>query len=163
MICVDTNVLIWGVQGAARAAQIGMVDRTRRFLRWLFKANDLVMVPAVVVSEYLHNFPAFEHARQLRVLEENFVISPFDIRCAAVASEMQSAGRVTVGVPGARQTLKADTQIIATAICHGARAIVTADVAEFFRLAKGRIAILDVPDIWERPHMSEHDCSETGV
>ena len=40
----------------------------------------------------------------------------------------------------------ADVQIIATAICHGASQIVTGDTAEFRRIARDRIQVIEVPE-----------------
>jgi predicted nucleic acid-binding protein len=150
LICIDTNILIWGVQGVARAGQEGMIERTQRFLRRLAADGEQIMVPAVVVGEYLYAFPADEHEAQIQALSANFFLPPFDIRCAAIASRIQTVGPAVQGVAGVRNTLKADCQIIATAICHGADRIITANVDEFVRLACNRIPVSSVPEVWEQ-------------
>ena len=55
MICIDTMVLIWGVQRNRNAV---MVERTSRYLSYLEEENEIVMVPSVAVAEYLHGISA---------------------------------------------------------------------------------------------------------
>lgn len=155
MICIDTNVLIWGVQGVARQSQEGMIDRTRRFLAQLARDSEQVMVPSVAVSEYLQGFPVEEQTTQLEVLSGNFFVPSFDARCAALAAELQRVGPAVRGEPGVRVTFRADAQIIATAICHGASQIVTGNLEEFRRIARERIPVIEVPETWEQPDMLE--------
>ena len=151
MICIDTNVLIWGVQGAARAAQTAMIDRTRRWLARLARENEQIMVPAVVVGEYLHGFPLEQRDAQFQAISRDFFLPAFDARCAAKAAELhQIAGPPARREPGARVTFKADVQIIATAICHGATVIVTGNLDEYRRIAGDRIRVTDVPEVWEQ-------------
>lgn len=150
MICIDTNVLIWGVQGVSRPDQEVMIGRTQRYLRQLSRDNERVMVPSVVVGEYLQGFPDNEHDAQLGVLSANFFLPPYDARCASLAAQLQSAGQPSHGQAGVRITFKSDVQIIATAICHGATKIVTANHDEYRRIAGNRILVSDVPDVWEQ-------------
>jgi predicted nucleic acid-binding protein len=153
VICIDTNVLIWGVQGVAQPAQEGMIDRTRRYLAQLARDNEQVMVPSVVVSEYLQGFPLEEHPAQIEALAGGFFVAAFDARCAALAAELQRIGPAARAAPGSRIALKADCQIIATAISHGASRIVTNNLEEFRRIARDRIPVIDVPETWEQPDM----------
>ena len=157
MICIDTNVLIWGVQGVARPAQEGMIDRTRRYLAQLARDHEQVMVPSVAVGEYLQGFPAEEQAAQLEVLSGVFFVPAFDARCAALAAELQRVGPAFRGEPGVRVVFRADVQIIATAICHSAAQIVTGNVDEFRRIAGNRIPVIEVPETWEQGELlGEH-------
>jgi predicted nucleic acid-binding protein len=156
LICIDTNVLIWGVQGVARPAQVGMVDRTRRYLAQLARDNEQVMVPAVVVGEYLQGFPANERGEQLQALSRGFFLPAYDARCAALAAELLPIGPDARGEPGARVAFRADVQIIATAICHGATQIVTGNTDEYRRIAGERIPVMEVPETWEQGELLEH-------
>jgi len=158
VICIDTNVLIWGVQGMSRQTQQGMIDRTRRYLAQLARDKERVMVPAVAVGEYLQGFPPQEHRQQLEILARVFFVPGFDVRCAALAAELQMVGPAARGKPGVRVTFKADAQIIATAICHGASQIVTGNAEEYKRIARDRIPVVEVPSVPEQTDMLErHD------
>jgi predicted nucleic acid-binding protein len=160
LICIDTNVLIWGVQGTSRPTQTGMIDRTRRWLKQMAKDNEQIMVPSVVVAEYLSGFPIEEQVEQLQVLSRLFFLPAYDARCAALAAELQKAGAPAQREPGARVAFKADIQIIATAICHGATLIVTGNVDEYQRVAGPKIPISDVPEAWEQPDLDLQDGSQ---
>lgn len=155
MICIDTTVLIWGVQGVARPSQEGMIDRTRRYLAQLTRDNEQIMVPSVAVGEYLQGFPAEEQTAQFEVLAGVFFVPAYDARCAALAAELQRVGPPARGEPGVRVAFRADAQIVATAICHGASQIVTGNLEEFRRIARDRIRVVEVPETWEQPDMLE--------
>ena len=108
MICIDTNVLIWGVQGVARPAQQGMVDRTRRYLAQLARDSEQLMVPSVaVVGEYLQGFPPDEQPAQLEVLSGVFFVAAYDARCAALGG---AAAASRAGSPGRARSARSRFQ-----------------------------------------------------
>lgn len=151
MICLDTMVLIWGVQGAARSRQEHMVERTRRFLRSLRADNEVLMVPTPALAEYLQGFQATDRRSQFVRLEEFFFLPAFDSASAYLAAELSRQKVVREAYrSGDRQAVKTDIQIIATAIVHGAERIVTHDVDDFRRVAGQRIRVSDVPSIAEQ-------------
>ena len=153
MICFDTMVLIWGVQGAARPGQEEMIDRTRRYIRSLAKENQQIMVATPALTEYLQHFDERERKRQLELLEKHFLIASFDLPSAYLAAGLaRKAGGPSRQGSIPRQAVKTDYQIIATAIVHGAVSIITSasEREHFERLAAGKIRVLDVPDVHEQ-------------
>jgi predicted nucleic acid-binding protein len=148
MICIDTAVLIWGVQGVAKGAhRQRMVDLTSRWLLSLKDAKEILMVPTPVLAEYLQGFPdPKERAQQLETLQSFCFIPAFDMPSAFLAADLsQSPAVQELAREGDRQALKTDVQIIATAITHQAEMIVTGNVGEFRRIARDRIPIREVP------------------
>jgi len=144
-VAVDTMTLVWGIK------QVGNPDYLRR-ARWLFEELDRddarIIVPAVVVAEYLTNVP--EHLR-MGVLAEftgRFFVAPFDAKCAPVSARLWQKGRKARARrnPGDRKCLRADTLIIATAYVHGAREFYSGD-AKCRKLADGLMDPKDLPDI----------------
>ncbi len=148
MLCLDTMILIWGVQKVAKPQQRFMIERTERFLDHL-GANETIMVPSVALGEYLTGFRDVQvQKRQFASINSRFFVPAFDPECAALAAELAvSPEAQQLFAAGERRTVKADLQIIATAIVHGADAIVTANVQEYVKLARNRIQIKDVPDV----------------
>jgi len=71
MICFDTMVLIWGVQGVARPGQEEMIDRTRRYIKSLTREHRRVMIPTPALTEYLQHFDDAERRHQLELLERH--------------------------------------------------------------------------------------------
>lgn len=149
MICFDTMVLVWGVQGAATTGQEEMIARTRRYISSLRAQNDLIMIPTPALAEYLQGFDTDERKRQLQVLERHFFIPAFNLPAAYLAAGLaRNAAHDNDTIP--RQTVKTDIQILATAIVSGATQLVTHEKAHFERLAAGRIEILEVPNVHEQ-------------
>ena len=149
MICFDTPIVIWGVQGVADSTQTVMIDRTRRYIESLAASRERVMIPSVVASEYLAAFRSeTERARQMMQLERYFYVPPLDAPAATVAATLfDNSASAASRTQGWRQRLKADCYIVATAIVHGAKVIVTSsdELPKFIRIAGGRIKVIEVP------------------
>lgn len=153
MLCLDTMVMIWGVQKVARVGQERQVELAKRFLDSL--DAERVMIPSVVLAEFLAGFEDNrERAAYGSLLSRRFFVAPFDAPSASLAAEIsRNALAPTAKDALARRCLKADAQIIATAIVHGADMIVTANVAEYRRLASDRIKIVDLPETPVQPNL----------
>jgi predicted nucleic acid-binding protein len=150
MICLDTTVLIWGVQGVAQGLhRQHMIERTDRYLKSLRRKNETLMVPAPVLAEYLQGFAdPRQRAAQLRAFQEGFFVPPFDLPSAFLAAELSQSPEVAkLAQEGDRKAIKTDVQIIAIAIVHQADLIVTGNASEFRRIAGGKILISEVPDV----------------
>lgn len=149
MICIDTMVLIWGVQKKARLGQEHMVERTGRWLRSL-AASERLMIPSVVVAEYLAPFKGAEKARQLKALEQGFYVPALDLASAALASDLISKAPRDALKHLSREIIKSDCYILATAIVHGATLLVTENQDDFKKLAGGKIRLAGVPEVPEQ-------------
>lgn len=151
-MCFDTNLLIWGVQKVANAGQEYLIDRTARFIEHLDHQGAVIVVPSVVLGEYLLGTPKEEHAAVLRVFTRRFEIAPYDAPSAGLAAILWQdlkSGELAQSewLKGkARAELKADVQWVATAIVHGANVIYSND-GDVEKIANGRIKVLEVPDI----------------
>lgn len=77
-------------------------------------------------------------------------VAPLDAAAGVLAAQLANAARSGSANVGDRHVLKSDCYIIATAIVHGADAIVTGNVREFRNLAGGRIKVFDIPDVPEQ-------------
>lgn len=163
LICFDTPVVIWGVQGVADGSRSFMVERTKRYIESLAGSRTRVMIPSVVAAEYLTGFSSeAERAAQIVKLERFFFVPPLDAPAATLAATL--ADNVTTSVPrppGWRQSLKADCYIVATAIVHGAATVVTsADECRIFtRIASGRIKVIEVPSVPKQGNLLSDDDS----
>lgn len=52
-VCLDTNILIWGIQNKASAGQEQMLERTRLFLKDLDESKAKIIIPSLVIGELL--------------------------------------------------------------------------------------------------------------
>ena len=53
MICFDTMVVIWGVQGTSKEGQSHMIARTQQYIKYLDKKNEKIIIPTPALTEYL--------------------------------------------------------------------------------------------------------------
>jgi len=155
MICFDTMVLIWGVQGKAAPGQEEMVARTKRYITSLNDENERIMIPTPALTEYLQGFDTAERKQQLKALEKNFFIPSFNLPAAYLAAGLARRAQESGVKPkhASRQEVKTDVQIIATAIVNNASKIITNNTDDFQKLAEladGRIQISDIPDVHEQ-------------
>lgn len=150
-------VLIWGVQGVSRPSQSAMIERTRRFIEHCDASGEDLMVPSVVIAEYLTPFSSQQKAIQLKELHRRFFVAPLDAAAGVLASELHNKGHAAGSQSGGRHTLKSDCYIIATAIIHGASSIVTANFKEFRAIAGPRIKVEEVPEIPRQLRIPDRD------
>jgi predicted nucleic acid-binding protein len=136
-VCLDNHILIWGIRGVSTEGQETMIGRAKAFLDELDAEQAEILVPAVVVSEFLAGVAKEQHTELLNVLNRRFQIPPFDARAAAVAAGLwrDAAERnpdlreqIREAFPGTtRVKIKADIQILATAISRKAEVLYTHD------------------------------------
>jgi predicted nucleic acid-binding protein len=125
-VAIDTMTLVWGV------AQEGAQTNLQR-AEWLFKELDRtkarIIVPSIVAAEYLSVVKDDDKTAVLAALSQRFIIAPFDVKCARLASILWQEGKRgrPKGKPNCRVTLRADTMIIATAKTHGAKEFYSGD------------------------------------
>lgn len=125
-VAIDSMILVWGVRAQGTQEQ-------RDGATWLFQELEekeaQIIVPAISLSEYLVPVKDEDRNEQIAILSKRFIIAPFDVRCASLASQLFSRGKETreMGEENARKILKADCMIVATAAVHGARVFYSGD------------------------------------
>ena len=160
LIVVDTQILIWAVKREATPGQEPMIEKALRYLEHVDKSKDRIIVPSVVVSEFLANVPDESEAALLQVLSQKFMIVPFDAPAAVLAARVwrkNSSGNPSLvkqlkdeGVKQAK--IKADLQIIGTALARRADRITTHDEG-LVKNAKGHIDAGPMPDLPTQPEL----------
>ena len=169
MICFDTSVLIWGVQGRARPGQADMVERTRKYIRHLSEKKQQIMVPSPVVQEYLRGFESPLLEEQARLIERSFFVPALDFRAAVLAAQLQPRRDAAPSERAEaidRQSVRVDAQVVAIAIANHAEKIISGD-PHLSKLAQGWIPVEDVPSIpeqmklnYDEPHVAEDEPHE---
>ena len=161
-VCLDNHILIWGIRGISTPGQEGMVNRAQALFEDLDESDADIMVPAVVVSEFLAGAPKPHHSGLLEVLNRRFQLPPFDVRTAAVAAGLwrDAAERnphlrevVREAFPGTEKAkIKADMMILATALVRKADILYTHD-GPLRTIAAELIEVRDLPA--PRPKQSD--------
>lgn len=152
--CLDNHILIWGIRGVAEIGQEIMIRRAKALFDELEDQDAEILVPTVVVSEFLAGVPKSEHEELLRVLDRRFQLPPFDVRAAAVAARVwrDAAERnphlrdqIREAFPGTSKVkIKADIQILATSLARNADVLYTHDGA-LRMMGEGLIEVRGLP------------------
>ena len=135
--------LIWGVR------QEGTDDERNR-ARYLFQQlnedDAQIIIPAVVVAEYLVPVAEKDRAKVASALSDRFRIVPFDVRSAALAARLFDDFKPNrpKGRPGGRDLLKADAMIVASSKTAGARYFYSDD-AECREMASSVLTARELP------------------
>jgi predicted nucleic acid-binding protein len=147
--CIDTHILIWGIQGVATSGQTEMISRATALLAQFDKDGTRVVIPSIVLGEFLLGLPVDEHPRYQELINRRFIVVPYDLRASLQFSKLwhrKSDAKVieTIKQGGATRTeLRADTMIVATALAAGATCIYGHDT-RVSKLADGFIPFQDI-------------------
>lgn len=150
MIGIDTNILIWGLD---RAATVGIEHRIPlavKFFEFVTAEKIAVCIPSQALAEFLVRNSEEERQAALAQIDTSFPIAPLDFPASYLASEITSDRdhmeevRKTFGIT--RHVVKADVNIIASAIAFGATHLVTGNENEMRTLAKGRIIVVSLEE-----------------
>jgi predicted nucleic acid-binding protein len=147
LVTVDTNILIWGVRGTCTPGQEEMLDRSAAIVKNIQRNHDLALT-AICVAEYLALSTDQEAADELKILQEQFRILPFDAKAAKISAKLfRDRNEVTELANTRRTEIKADTQIVACAVAHGVQLLYSNDKGIRALGKHARMRVLDVPEV----------------
>lgn len=155
LVCLDTQILIWGIKNEATAGQEALIPKAQAFLKHLDKNQVQVLIPSIVIAEFLMRIPPEAHATIGNLIQRSFVVAPFDLQASAHFARLWQLHHAVAEAPLAgadtftRSALKADCMIVAAAIARGADCIYSYDKG-LKKFANGQIEVLPIPDILEQ-------------
>lgn len=147
--CIDTHMLIWGVQEVSRSTQSEMIVRAKALFAKLDKDKMKVVVPSIVIGEFLLGLPIEEQPAYQKLVSRRFVVVPYDLRAAIQFARIWHSKKTQGEIEATKQNgltrteLRADTMIVATAIASGASVIYGFDKG-VKRLSDGFIPFEDI-------------------
>ena len=145
--CLDNHILIWGIRQEATLGQESMILRAELFLKHLEETKTAVIVPSIVIGEFLVKVAIEKHEEVQAELEKRFRIVPYDAAAAACAArifqEQKASKTVVENTP--RDVLKADIQILATAITRKVGTLYTHD-GPLTKLAEKYLTVKQMPE-----------------
>lgn len=147
VVCIDTNVLIWAIQGKAHKSQADMVLRTRALMAHLHKNKTQIVVPAIVFTEFLIGLPEDDQSQSQKIIEDNYEIIPYDTFIALFFNRIWRDINKGKNLPEVTRTeLKADLMLVATALAVKSECIYSTD-KPLKKIASSFIKIEDMQDI----------------
>jgi hypothetical protein len=156
IICLDTHILVWGIKQDASDGQEHMVPIARSFIKSLGDDKNIkVMVPSVVVGELLMRVPPEKHEEVNRLFYSRFMVPSYDIAAASCFARIWQEKKNIFPQfkeefpDSTREELKADCQIVAIAVTHGARCIYSYD-DNLTKFANGHIEVRKMPEVVEQ-------------
>lgn len=150
-VCVDTQLMIWGVKGESSANRIEMKKKAEHFIKSLIAENAKIVVPSVVLAEMMCNVPEDERVSVLNGFTKNFQIQPFDTRTALIYAETFYKKKIVPGdasnesMNGNRKTIIADIMIVASAKASDAATLYSED-SDIQKLSAGIIGFSSLPE-----------------
>ena len=145
LVAIDSMILVWGIR------KEGPEDRLER-AKWLFAKLDhdqsQIVVPSIVIAEYLSHVDVRKHAETIELMNNRFIISPFDVRAASLAADLFRQGleeRGDKGSPDGRKCLRADSLIVATARSQGVSVFYSHDKHCRTMATRARMEAFDLP------------------
>jgi predicted nucleic acid-binding protein len=155
LVCVDSHLLIWGIKSEATLGQEKMIPIAKGFIKHLNDEHTKVMIPSIVVAEFLLKIPPTAFQTITNLIDMNFMVVSFDAKAACKFAEIwqQRFNEVkhSLTEPKTRDALKADSMIVATAVANNAQCLYSHDegVKSF---AKGYIPVEEIPFIATQPN-----------
>ncbi|MEM9214632.1 MAG: PIN domain-containing protein [Cyanobacteria bacterium P01_F01_bin.150] len=155
LVCFDTQILIWGVKQQATPGQEANIEKARHLIQMCDENNIRVIVPSIVVAELLCNLPKKIHNDFRQLMQNRFIVSPFDTQAALHFANMwQSRSTNRGGI--SRSEMKADFMIIAIALAHKAECIYSEDDG-LTKFAKDYILVKPLPIVTKQLPIKNFD------
>lgn len=153
LVAIDSMTLVWGIRRVGKEAE---KLRAAYLFAQLEQECAKIIVPAVVVSEFLCGVNPDDRDRVAATISERFSVPPFDIRCAKMAADLFMDQKIArkMNQPHARKCLRADALIVATAKAAGARIFYSDDKA-CRSMANKVMTARELPD--QPPHLFGYD------
>ncbi|HRP36917.1 MAG TPA: PIN domain-containing protein [Candidatus Dojkabacteria bacterium] len=161
IVCIDSNIFIWGVKQKCAPGQENKIPRAKNFLNWLdYKEYD-ILLPSPMLAEILSPVPLDEHANIMSIITKRFLIVPFDAIAAKKCAELLYASfnepelvryRLENEIP--KQKMKYDCMIASICIVRKIEAIYSDD-KDIKRFCKDEILVKGLPDI--QPPLKQTD------
>lgn len=124
IICLDTQILIWGIQAFSSPTQTDMITKAKDLLALLKTKKIPTIIPSTVVFELLMNVDSPTYSNSIQVINRDFRVVSFNVLAATKAATLYNNRSIDTSQPpinpaeGRRHKIKADFQIVATAISH---------------------------------------------
>lgn len=146
VICLDTQILYWGIVKKATRGAEHLVEPAGQFLKWLENQAHDIIIPTIVLGEMLIPIPDDEQGSVLAQFKRDWMIVDYDSQAALQYAKMRRDHIAQKRFKDLRRLhpdttkkeLVADATIIATAIAHGADKIYSHN-EDFLALAQGFI------------------------
>lgn len=158
LVCFDTMIVVWGIQGWANNNQDNMIDRARQAIVKCQEDNHKIIIPSIVLAEILSGIDTEKRKDFHDLVSKNFLVIPFDTLAALEFANLwdNKVNRDKIkssiddkGIKITRAEMKADLMIISTAKSKKSEFIYSHD-EKLISCAEGIIDVKYLPEIVEQ-------------
>lgn len=143
IVCVDTNVLILGMHDKTERKQQDGVFQAKTFLKDCSEKKIRVIVPSIVVAEFLIGVPEDKQDALTALISTKFVVAPLDTRISVQVARLWKRNKGIV--VASRNELKVDCIIVATAVSYRVSCIYSDD-EHIPKIAKEQVPVRKITD-----------------
>ncbi|MCH8044425.1 MAG: PIN domain-containing protein [Planctomycetes bacterium] len=146
MDAIDVHILIWGLRNQL-PPDPERASLPARCAKLIEKLPSPILLPSVALGEYLIGCDPDTRDQELDEIARNYFVAPFDDKAAAIAAEIwdnKVVDRVKREAKIGKQAVKADIQILATAIAQGATSLYVED-RHYNNFLQDKIIIKSIP------------------
>jgi len=158
IICLDSQIIIWGVRKKATSGQEEMLAKAELFLKTCENDGVKIIIPTIVIGEIMSGMADEEHSEFIKYMASKFMIAPFDVLSAVAFAKIWRENkrlRNELKEQGAkREEMKADCLIVAIAKSRNADYIYSHD-DKLRAFAEGHIKSKSLSEI-NLPHMQDN-------
>lgn len=159
LVCLDNHILIWAIKEESTTGQEKI--KQAKYLFTQFKENSIsVILPALVIAEFLMPVPVNEHTIIINLFDTHFVIAPFDTAAASKFSEIwqvkkdRGVLKKIIESGKTKNEMRIDNLIVATAVVKKAEAIYSEDDG-LKAFAQDFIQVLPLPEVPQQPRLPD--------
>ncbi len=161
VVCLDTHILVWGIRREATQGQEDYIPHARFLLQKLNDENAKIIIPSIVLAEFLVRCPEDKVNDIIGLFERSFRVVPFNTIAARKAAELwrdklpallEEIKAFPDECNKTRQLLKVDCQIVATALAYNANVIYSND-SGMKKIGKGLIKVVSLDEVPFQPEL----------
>lgn len=150
LICLDTQILIWGIRKQAEPGQEQNIARAEHLIDMLTKNRDQVVIPSITYAEACVGVPEDRLQVFMNEMQKRFIIIPFDVLAAHHYRQIFLSNKQKLkqykSEGYTRPNQFADMKIVATALACKAKSIYSED-PHLEKIANGFIDVINLPSV----------------
>lgn len=154
LICLDSQILIWGIKNQSTPEQISMIENARNFLDSLDSNKIQVLIPTIVIAEILMPEPLENQIKILNTIIKSFIIGDLNVEIAHKYAQIYQSNHDIIELIKTQETIRKDKMkfdhiIVSTALHYKAKCIYSYDkhVKSF---AKDKIEVRELPTYYKQ-------------
>jgi predicted nucleic acid-binding protein len=164
LICIDSQVFVWGIKKQYSKGQKDMVSKTAGLLEYLDEQKVEILLPAPVITEVLTPVPKDEYPTFTAIINKRFRVASLDIiaamKCAEMIYDKKQNDKAFKEAREAgtypRRKMKHDFLISAIAVANNAGYIYTND-SDIHKFCSAFIDVRHIPDISQQSEIEFGD------